>query len=138
MPAVCLMLSQVLGIQWAESNEVSSFTCLWRSVGVPTSRKAGLAPLGVLLHALGLASYYTFRWVGHLGRPSERSFSNCALGAQGSQGEITWVRGGGSRRDSEPCSLPSASLLLFSSFVSWCEDCSFRGRNWTAWLLDLF
>ena len=57
MPALCLMLSQVLGIQWAESNEVSSFTGLWCSVSIPTSRKAGLAPLGVLLHTLGLASY---------------------------------------------------------------------------------
>ena len=64
------MLSQVLGIQWAESYEVSSFTYLWRSVGVPTSRKAGLAPLGVLLHTLGLASLLDLS----MGRPSGKTF----------------------------------------------------------------
>ena len=57
-------------------------------------------------------------WLGHLEGPSEGSFSNCALGAQGCQGEITGVRGRAIRRVFEPSSLPSARLAFFFFFFS--------------------
>lgn len=108
---MCLMLSQVLGRQQAKSYVVSNLMSLWPKVRIPTSRNAGLPPLDVLLHTLRLASYETFGWVGHVEGPSERSFSNYALGAQGPQGEITRGRGRASRGDPEPSSLPSARFV---------------------------
>ena len=114
---MCLMLSQVLGRQQAKSYIVSNLMSLWPKVRIPTSRNTGLPPLDVLR----LASYETFGWVGHVEGPSERSSSKYALGAQGSQGEVTQGRGRASRRDPEPSSLPSARFLplFLPYFIVW-------------------